>query len=388
MISLSPTVSSEVSSFSADPSLPDGLTLNSDNGVISGSVTTNMTIATTITATNPSGSTSVGLSLVFKYHGCESTADGYEGVESGEISKKMNSCLAGYSGYTYRVCFDGTFGEIQYDHCSLLPPSDLHYEVADSYLVNEMISLSPTVSSEVSSFSADPSLPDGLTLNSDNGVISGSVTTNMTIATTITATNPSGSVATNITLVFKYHGCEPTADGYEGVESGEISKKMNSCLAGYSGYTYRVCFDGTFGEIQYDHCSLLPPSDLHYEVADSYLVNEMISLSPTVSSEVSSFSADPSLPDGLTLNSDNGVISGSVTTNMTIATTITATNPSGSVATNITLVFKYHGCEPTADGYEGVESGEISKKMNSCLAGYSGYTYRVCFDGTFGEDSI
>jgi hypothetical protein len=62
--SLSPTVTGTVTSYSANPALPAGLALNSSTGVISGTPTAVTSAATyTITASNSSGSTSLGLML-------------------------------------------------------------------------------------------------------------------------------------------------------------------------------------------------------------------------------------------------------------------------------------------------------------------------------------
>ena len=381
-IMLTPTVTNPVQSYSASPSLPEGLTLNESSGVISGSVSENVTVAVNVTASNGGGFVTAPLTIVIKYHGCEAV-DGYGAVESGEVSIKQNSCMEGYSGYTYRVCFNGTFGEIQYDHCTPVVPSDLSYDVDPFYFVDTPIMLTPTVTNPVQSYSVSPSLPDGLVLNELSGVISGSVSENVTATVNVTAMSTAGSVSTTITLVIKYHGCE-AVDGYEAVESGEVSVKQNSCAEGYNGYTYRVCFNGTFGEIQYDHCTPVVPSDLSYDIEPFYYVDTPIMLTPTVANPVDSFSVSPSLPEGLVLNGLSGVISGSVSENVTATVNVTATNTAGSVTASLTIVIKYHGCE-AVDGYEAVESGEVSIKQNSCAEGYSGYTYRVCFNGTFGE---
>ena len=153
--------------------------------------------------------------------------------------KREGDCLPGYSGYTYRVCFNGTFGEIQYDHCSLLPPSDLRYEVADSYYVNEMISLSPTVSSEVSSFTANPLLPEGLSLDERSGVISGSVPKPSEASYTITATNTAGSTTTVIRLLIVFQDCE-ASEFYPGASVG-TSMEVDCANWGLSGRRVVVC---------------------------------------------------------------------------------------------------------------------------------------------------
>ena len=297
--------------------------------------------------------------------------------------KREGECMSGYGGYTYRVCYNGVFGDIQYDHCFQLPPSNLQYDVESFYYVNTPITLTPTVTNLVELYAVSPSLPSGLVLNELSGVISGSVSENVTATVNVTAMNTAGSVSTTITLVIKYHGCE-AVDGYEAVESGEVSIKQNSCAEGYSGYTYRLCFNGVFGDIQYDHCTQLAPSDLSYNVESSYFVDTLITLTPTVTNPVESYSVSPSLPEGLTLNESSGIISGSVSENMTATVTVTALNSAGSTTASITLVIKYHGCE-AVDGYEAVESGEESIKQNSCAEGYSGYTYRLCFNGIFSD---
>ena len=147
--------------------------------------------------------------------------------------KQEGECLSGYSGYTYRLCSYGTFSDIQYDHCTLNPPSDLHYEVASSYYVNEVISLSPSVTGEVNSFSSDPSLPDGLTLNESKGIISGSASKPSEDSYTITATNSAGSTSVVVQMAFVYPNC--TANDFYPVASVGTSVELDCSNWGLLG---------------------------------------------------------------------------------------------------------------------------------------------------------
>ena len=214
----------------------------------------------------------------------------------------------------------------------------------------------------------------------------------MTATVTVTALNSAGSTTASITLVIKYHGCE-AVDGYEAVESGEVSIKQNSCAEGYSGYTYRLCFNGIFSDIQYDRCSQLAPSNLHYNIESFYSVNTPITLTPTITNLVDSFSVSPSLPDGLTLNESNGIISGMVTKSCSGVFTVTASNAAGSCQFEFSLVFMYPDCQATEyypSGNVGMSAeidcskwGRSGKRTIICSASERGVEWKVIDDKCF-----
>ena len=137
------------------------------------------------------------------------------------------------------------------------------------YYINSPILLNFTSTGEITSYTSTL-LPEGLSLNNSTGIITGTPTVNVTdFAVTVTGSNSAGSVTDEIHFTILYPGCSSTVDGYNGVASGEKSSKYGNCEEGYTGYTYRTCFNGTFTGIKHDECILLPPSGLSYPVSSS-----------------------------------------------------------------------------------------------------------------------
>src|SRR5690606_11952336 len=123
IVALNPSVSGNVAGYSISPVLPDGLSLDVATGIISGTPTTGAATATyTITASNPGGSTSFGIEIT------------------------VNDAA----------------------------PSALSYNSPNTFTVGAtIIDLNPTVTGNVDSYSISPALPDGLTLDTTSGIISG-----------------------------------------------------------------------------------------------------------------------------------------------------------------------------------------------------------------------
>ena len=178
-----------------------------------------------------------------------------------------------------------------------VPPSGITYP-QNSYILTKGVELTPaaTPSSSggtVTSWSITPSLPSGLQFDAVTGVISGTPTIISGSATyTVTAQNSGGSDTT--TLTFQVNDAAPTVINYN---------------------------PSTFVETK--------------GVAMSNLVT------PTYSGgAITSWTVTPSLPIGLSLDS-NGVISGTPTVVSSLATyTITGSNTGGTDSTTVTIQVK------------------------------------------------
>jgi hypothetical protein len=135
-------------------------------------------------------------------------------------------------------------------------------------------------------------LPGGLSVNTGNGVISGTPTTSGTSSVTISATNVGGTGTATLTLT------------------------INSSSGSAPSITSSTSASGTVG------------------TAFSYQI--------TASNSPTSYNAT-GLPGGLSVNTTNGVISGTPTTAGTSTVTISATNASGTGSAMMTLTIASGG---------------------------------------------
>ena len=236
-----PTVSGIVTSYSIDPALPSGLTIDSDTGIISGTpITLQLATVYTVTASNEFG----------------------------------------YATTYVAITIDDN------------PPSNLlYYSQTAVYTINKQITNNtPTVTGSVSSYLVDPPLPSGLTIDSLTGVISGTPTELQT--------------ATDYTI---------TVSNQYGFTKDIISITVNDTA----------------------------PTNLTYPLPTVVLAKgvNIGNIASSTSGTPTSWSVSPSLPDGLTLDSSNGNISGSPTTTQSNNTyTITAINSGGFCKTNLSII--------------------------------------------------
>jgi len=325
-----PTVTGTITSCSASPALPTGLSLNPTTCAISGTPTS-LQAATnyTITATNPFGNTTATISIAV--------------------------------------------------NTTSLPPSSLVYTGSPyTYTQNALISTNtPTVTGTVTSCSASPTLPAGLSLNATTCAISGSATVLQTATDhTITASNAFGSTTATINITVRipapgfltYTGSPyvytqnvaittntPTVSGT--VTSCNVSPTLPTGLS-LNATTCAISGTPTSLQAATDHtitasnstgstnttiniAVLIPaPSSLTYTGSPyTYYQNIAISTNtPTVTGTVTSCSASPTLPAGLSINATTCAISGTPTaTQAATSYTITATNSTGSTTASINI---------------------------------------------------
>ena len=247
---LTPSVNGIVTSYSVSPVLPVGLSINNSTGIISGTPTTATPVANyLVTATNTNGNTSFAVSITVN---------------------------------------DPTTPDIA--------PSNLSYATPVVYATGSaIINLVPSVIGTVASYSVNPSLPIGLSLNTTTGIISGTPTTATPAANyLVTATNTYGS--TNFAVKITVN--DPTTPG-------------------------------------------AAPSNLSYATPVVYATGKAITaLTPSVIGTVTGYSVNPALPAGLSLNAVTGVISGTPTRVTPVAdylVTVTNTYGSTNFAVNITV---------------------------------------------------
>ena len=331
-ISSSVTYSGDsITNFSITPALPNGISLNTITGLISGipTVTLPQTVFT-ITGTNISGSTTANFILTvnniaptnLKYNDSIivatrtitniNSAATYSGdaIASFSISPSLpsgvslNTTTGLISGiptvilpqtiYTITGTNSGGSATANFTlTVNNIAPTNLKYTdsivVATRTITN--INSAATYSGDaIASFSITPALPIGVSLNTSTGLISGIPTvTLLQTVFTITGTNSGGSATANFKLT------------------------VNS----------------------------IAPSNLKYNdsivIATRTITN--INSSVTYSGDlINSFSITPSLPTGVSLNTATGLISGIPMVNLTQTIfTITGSNSAGNTTASFTL---------------------------------------------------
>ncbi|RZJ71961.1 putative Ig domain-containing protein [Flavobacterium sp.] len=356
---LVPTVTGNVTSYSISPVLPNGLSLNTTTGIISGTPTDVSANATyTITATNAGGSTTFDLEIA------------------------VND----------------------------IAPTTLTYPTPNVFVIGTPIAnLEPTVAGNVVSYSVSSALPSGLSLNATTGVISGTPTAvSAATAYTIIATNSGGSATFNVSIavdsgvptnlsyptpnVFNVGttitDLTPTVTG--NVTSYSISPALsaglsfNTTTGVISGMptvvsantTYTVTAANANGNTTFDlSIAVNPaaPSALSYNSPNTYIVGQaIVSLAPTVTGTVTSYSISPALPAGLSFNATTGVISGTPFTSAATATyTVTATNAGGSTTFGVVITVNYNA--PGSLSYPSPQIFTVNTPITPVFAGIIGF---------------
>jgi hypothetical protein len=294
-------------SYSIIPALPAGLSFNTLTGVISGTPTAESAQSVyTILGTNPAGNITTTLSI--------------------------------------RVVVTAI--------------TALSYTSPNTLIVGTAITdLTPIVTGgEPSGYSVNPALPAGLSLNSSTGVISGTPTAAKTQSNyTITASNSAGNRTAIVAIrvdaataplnlsyptpnTFTFDGTaitdlSPTVTGgvvnnYNVSPALPPGLSLNTGTGVISGtpsatsqastYTITATNSGGIAQATVSITIVAPPAPtgLAYATPHTYKVGTSITnLTPTVSGgNVTSYSINPALPSGLSLNTTTGVISGTPTT--------------------------------------------------------------------------
>ncbi|KAK8807821.1 hypothetical protein WA171_000770 [Blastocystis sp. BT1] len=176
----------------------------------------------------------------------------------------------------------------------------------------------------------------------------------------------------------------PSIDNYPSVAEGQISP--SSCETGYSGYSYRECSGGVLGEVKTDQCSKKPPTNARYQSSQNRFVMGTVSTTgiPSVRNIVERWYIDTgvTLPNGLSLNSETGEISGIPTDTMDLRTyTVYAENESGATQATLSIQIRKGRC--VAEGVFPVTNvGEVAEYECASQGSYVGTQKRACVLGS------
>jgi uncharacterized repeat protein (TIGR01451 family) len=346
-VSISPTITGGVTSCSPSPALPSGLSINATTCTISGTPSAaKVATAYTITASNAYGNTNVIVTITAQLYAPSSISFPFPGGVinyttgvavnvAANISGIVTSCSvnpslpAGLTLNTTTCAITGTpTGTSPATNYTITAsnssgsrnttvtigvnppaPSNLVYPASNglSFAVGTAKAITPTVTGTVTNCVTNPTLPAGLTINATTCAIGGTATVEQTsTAYVITASNAGGNVTANITIT-----------------------------------------------------AAQPPLNLSYPTISTmvYANGVAVNFSPTVTGNGITYSVSPALPNGISLNTSTGAITGTYTqdTGSSVTAyvpggllqppgskgtyTVTATNSGGNTSANITLTF-------------------------------------------------
>ena len=319
-------------SYSVNPALPAGLTLDPATGIITGTPTVPKPSALyTVTASNGAGSTTFAVNITVTH----------------------------------------------------IAPANLAYVSPVQYTTGTAISAnSPTSSGgTIVSYSVAPPLPAGLTLNTTNGAITGTPTSAAAAADyVVTATNPAASTTATVNITVNASLQPPSGLSYTTpvsygtgtaitpntptvgggtVATWSISAALPAGLtfntatgvisgtpttvSGATNYTV-TAGNGAGSTTAVVNITVVvgAPTGLSYSNTPQigYIHTAIQNMVPSSSGgAVTSYSINLTLPAGLTFNTGTGVISGTPTTTSNYTTyTITATNAGGSTTATVDIV--------------------------------------------------
>jgi uncharacterized repeat protein (TIGR03803 family) len=391
------TASNVPTSFGAT-GLPAGLTVNTTTGLISGTPTAAGTKSVTLSATNAGGTgtavltltitasskpvitsplTAIGqVGVVFNYQITASNAPssfGATGLPAGVTVNTTTGVISGtpataaVSTVTLTATNTGGTGSAVLTLTINPPTPMITSPLTATGQVGVAFNYQITASNAPTSFGAT-GLPAGVTVNTTTGVISGTPTTAAVSTVTLTATNAGGTGSAVLTLTI--YPPTPvitsplTATGQVGVAfSYQITASNAPASFGATSLPAGLTVDTTAGIISGTptapsggtvtltatnaggtgsaglNLTINPPTPVITNATTATgQVGVAFSFQITASNSPTSFGAT-GLPDGLTVDTTAGLISGTPTTAAVSTVTLTATNAggTGSAGLNLTI---------------------------------------------------
>ena len=175
----------------------------------------------------------------------------------------------------------------------------------------------------------------------------------------------------------------PAIDNYPAVAEGQIS--VGVCPAGYRGYSYRQCSNGVLGEIKMDQCKMKIPANPHYSRAffEFVMDTQVTTGVPTLTNVGTKWYIDEGvfLPDGLTLNTVTGEISGTPKKEMDLTSyTIYVENQTGAASCTVTMMVRLGQC--ATDGkFPNTQVGKVAEYECAIKGAYVGTQKAACILG-------
>jgi subtilisin-like proprotein convertase family protein len=350
-----------VVSYAVSPALPAGLTLNGVTGVISGTptVATPMPMTYRITATNTGGSTFCDVSITIEDAYLTSTPIT---INDGATAPFISS------PYPSSILVPTTAGTINKVTAQLVGFSHARQNDMDVLLVGpqgQTVILMSDVGGSSATSNVDLTFDDAASASLPTTAVTISTgtykPTDNTPADNFPTPAPAGPYGTTLSV---FNGTNPTGAWSLYVVDDRVSN--TGSLSGGWNLKFEMA------------ASVVPPSSLSYSSNPVTYTNgtAITANTPTSSGGVGvSYAVSPALPAGLTLNTSNGVISGTPSAvTATTSYTITATNSGGSTTASVSIAVvspyaawsnQYH----LVQGAGGDDDGDCNSNLFEFVAG-------------------
>ncbi|KAK8802096.1 hypothetical protein WA158_006491 [Blastocystis sp. Blastoise] len=303
--------------YTIEPSLPQGLVLDTTTGIITGTSSTSSSlkeyILTGRNSANRTGSATVTITV--KSSTCIEEYP-WPSTEHTQTATVPCDPSLEYEGERSRTCVLGVWGSINTDNCILRFPYNVTYpSIIAVHKDFPMTPVTPTYLGRVDSWVITPLLPSGLLFNTVTGTISGTGYTMGDTVYSIQAINSRGASQVSITLRVVDTICD--YEGWPDTEVGAIATKPCEDTVNYDGYQQATCLAGSpayFSPVDTSNCLKKAPTDVYYTPSTVYVeIGDSISLTAHFTNIVEQIIISPSLPQGVLLDPITGNISGSTT---------------------------------------------------------------------------